>query len=106
MPRNTSDRQRFRNEDLILQVTPAIDRRRWNEDRYEMFIDELCEDREYQKEAIRVALRYLLGGEYENLRDLARRNYDDNANLEARYGSWGGWNVIFNYQSNFRPRLI
>src|SRR5262245_36887882 len=90
MPTSAYDRQRFRNEDLILQVSSAVDRRRWDEDRYEMFIDELCEDREYQKNAIRVALRYLLAGEYKNLRDLARQNYEENPNLEARYGSWTG----------------
>ena len=46
--------------------------------------------REYQKDAIGVALRYMLGGEYADLRALARRNYDDNPILEKRYGSWGG----------------
>ncbi|HLF24941.1 MAG TPA: DEAD/DEAH box helicase family protein [Anaerolineae bacterium] len=84
------DRQRFRNEDLILKVSPAVDRTRWDETRYEAFIDELCGDREYQKDAIRVMLRYLLGGEYANLRELARANYDANPILEQRYGSWQG----------------
>ena len=70
----TADRQRFRNEDLLLGVSPAVNRATWDEGRYEPFIDELCQDREYQKEAIRTALRYLLGGEYGNLRDLAKAN--------------------------------
>ncbi len=89
MPVNP-DRQRFRNEDLLLKVSQAVDRAKWDESRYEGFIDELCEDREYQKESLRVALRYLLGGEHANLRALARANYDDNPMLEARYGSWAG----------------
>ena len=84
------DLQRFRNEDLVLKVSPAVDRAQWDESRYEAFIDELCETREYQKEAIRTTLRYLLGGEYANLRALAKANYDDNSTLEARYGSWAG----------------
>lgn len=88
--RTNPDRQRFRNEDLILKVSPAVDRGQWDESRYEAFIDELCSDREYQKEAIRTALRYLLGGEYLNLRALAHANYDANPLLEARYGSWAG----------------
>lgn len=83
-----SDRQQFRNEDLLLQVTTAVDRNRWNEDRYEAFIDELCGDREYQKAAIRTTLRYLLSGEYSRLRDLAKANFDQNPTLTARYGSW------------------
>ena len=89
MPRST-DIQRFRNEDLVLKVSSAVDRGRWDENRYEAFLDELCKWREFQKEAIRVALRYLLAGEYSDLRALAKANYNDNAALEARYGSWQG----------------
>ena len=83
-----ADRQRFRNEDLRLDVSPAVNRARWDESRYEGFIDELCGDREYQKDAIRTALRYLLGGEYANLRALAKANFAANPTLIARYGSW------------------
>src|SRR5262245_52786098 len=89
MPTN-SDRQQFRNEDLVLSVTTAIDRTKWDESRYEAFLDELCGSREYQKEAIRTALRYLLGGEYADLRDLAHKNFDDRPVLAERYGSWDG----------------
>jgi len=85
------DHQRFRNEDLLLQVSPAVDRAKWNENRYEAFIDELCGDREYQKDALRTALRYLLGGEYANLHALAKVNYKENPMLEARYGSWASF---------------
>lgn len=89
MPSN-ADRQRFRNEDLILKVGTAVDRSRWDESRYDAFIDELCGDRQYQKDAIRTALRFLLSGEYDSLLKLARTNYDQNPLLEARYGSWDG----------------
>ncbi len=84
------DRQRFRNQDLMLRVSPAVDRARWDESRYEAFLDELCGYREYQKEALRVALRYLLGGQYADLRALAHENYQHNQTLESRYGSWKG----------------
>lgn len=86
----TPDRQRFRNEDLILRVSTAVDRATWDESTYEAFIDELCGHREYQKEAIRVSLRYLLGGEYSDLRALAKQNFDENPVLTQRYGSWEG----------------
>lgn len=79
--------QRFRNEDLVLRVSPAVDRSRWDESRYEDFLDELCGNREYQKEAIRTALRFLLGGEYDSLRDLARQNFQQSPLLAARHGS-------------------
>ncbi len=82
------DRQQFKNEDLVLQVSTSVDRTKWDELRYEEFIDELCGVREYQKEAIRTTLRFLLSGEYNNLRDLAKKNYESNFVLEQRYGSW------------------
>lgn len=79
--------QRFHNENLVLEVGSSIDRRKWNEDKYEPFLDELCGQREYQKDAIRVALRYLLGDEYRDLRDLATKNFASNSVLRDRYGS-------------------
>jgi type III restriction enzyme len=84
------DRQTFRNEDLVLRVTPNIDPAIWDESKYEAFLDELCGMREYQKEAIRTTLRYLLGGQYANLRELAKENFDANDEIRTRYGSWAG----------------
>jgi type III restriction enzyme len=84
------DRRTFRNEDLVLKVTTDIDPKVWDESRYEAFLDELCGMREYQKEAIRTTLRYLLGGKYTNLRELAKENFDTNEELQQRYGSWAG----------------
>lgn len=84
------DRRTFRNEDLVLKVTTDIDPQVWDESCYEAFLDELCGSREYQKEAIRTTLRYLRGGKYANLRELAKENFDDNDELQQRYGSWAG----------------
>jgi type III restriction enzyme len=56
------DKRTFRNEDLILKVTEDIDPKEWDEGKYEAFLDELCGYREYQKEAIRTTLRFLVGG--------------------------------------------
>lgn len=91
MPAAGTEKQRFRNEELVLSVTKAIDRSKWNESKYEAFLDALCEDREYQKEAIRAALRFLLGGEYKHLRELARQNFEQNATLASRYGTLAGF---------------
>ena len=85
-----NDRQRFRNEDLVLKVSQNVNRATWDESRYEQFLDELCSDREYQKNAIRAALRYLLGGQYPDLKALAQQNFEDNPTLHARYGTWAG----------------
>jgi type III restriction enzyme len=84
------DRQTFRNEDLVLKVSENVDPAVWNEARYEAFIDELCGNREYQKDAIGTAMRFLASGKYESLRELARMNFDDNAEIQRRYGSWAG----------------
>lgn len=84
------DRQTFRNEDLVLKVTTNIDPVVWDESRYEAFLDELCGMREYQKDTLRTTMRYLLGGKYANLRELAKENFDANDEIQQRYGSWSG----------------
>ncbi len=84
----TPDKQRIKVDDLALKIRDDCDKSRWNEDLYEEFLDILCGDREYQKEAIRESLRYVLGGEYGNLRCLAKENWGNNQYLEDRYGTW------------------
>ena len=84
------DKRTFKNEDLILKVTDNIDPKKWDEGKYEAFLDELCGYREYQKEAIRTTLRFLLGRNYANLRALAKKNFEANTELQERYGSWAG----------------
>lgn len=84
------DKRTFKNEDLILKVTADVDPKTWDEGKYEAFLDELCGFREYQKEAIRTTLRFLLGGKYADLRALAQENFDGSSELQERYGSWAG----------------
>ncbi len=85
----TTDVRRFRNEDLVLQVSRSSPSG-WDDGRYERFLDLLCAGREFQKDAIKITLRYLLGGEYTSLRELARRNHLSYPRLEERYGSFDG----------------
>ena len=88
MPKKTIQGiESFHNEDLVLDVGTSVDRRKWDESKYEPFIDELCGAREYQKDAIRVALRFLLGGEYRDLREMAVKNFSENEILRNRYGT-------------------
>lgn len=84
----TADRRTFRNENLILKVSPNVDPKVWDETRYEGFLDTLCGHREYQKEAIRTTLRFLLGGRYSSQRELAQENFDANEELRALHGRW------------------
>ena len=82
------EKQTFRNQDLVLKVSENVDPRVFNINKYEPFLDALCGEREYQKEAIRVALRYLLGGQYKNLKELAEENYYQNPILQEKYASF------------------
>src|SRR3989338_7636571 len=82
------DSQTFQNKDLVLKVSPNYDPKRFDPNKYEPFLDALCTDREYQKEAIREVLRYFLGGEYRSLRDLAEKNYHSNPKLQEKYSSF------------------
>lgn len=79
---------RIHNQDLVLKPSMHVDTQKWDESKYDAFVDELCQDREYQKEAIFAVLRYLLSGNYENLCTLAKENFDKNPKLEERHGSW------------------
>ena len=88
MPTTTTT---FHNEDLVLRVSESVDPTVLGLDRYEAFLDRLCGTREYQKEAIRSACRFLGSGEYSDTRDLAERNYGENGYLTERYGSLDGF---------------
>ncbi|MDP3012664.1 MAG: DEAD/DEAH box helicase family protein, partial [Candidatus Subteraquimicrobiales bacterium] len=81
------ERQTFQNKDLVLKVSPNYDPKRFDPNKYEPFLDALCSDREYQKEAIREVVRYFLGGEYKTLKDLAEENFHNNPKLQEKYSS-------------------
>jgi hypothetical protein len=80
-----SDKQTFRNEDLVLKVSTNINPAVWDESKYEAFLDELCDLREYQKDAIRTVLRILCGGKYSNLRELTKENFDINDEMQRQW---------------------
>jgi len=81
------DKKVFKNQDLVLNVSPNVDPEKFDINKYEAFLDTLCGERKYQKEAIRVTLRYLLGGQYTNLKELAEENYYQNPVLQEKYSS-------------------
>jgi len=80
--------QTFQNKDLVLKVSPNYDPKRFDPNKYEASLDALCGDREYQKEAIREAMRYFLGGEYKSLKELAEKEYYNNPKLQEKYSSF------------------
>ena len=77
----------FKQSELVLKVnrvydTNALDLRAWKP-----FMDRLCGDRTYQKEAIENAIIYLASGQYQTLADLAAYNYSINPCLRDKYSS-------------------
>ncbi len=82
------DQKRFINQDLVLQVSKNIDPKVFDINKYEGFIDALCGERDYQKEAIKITLRYVLGGQYNSLKKLAEDNFNSNEKLEDLYGTF------------------
>lgn len=82
------EHQRVLNRDLVLRVSKSVDPSIFDINKYEGFLDALCDRREYQKEAIRNTLLYLLGGNYHNLSQLAEENFQSNENLQTLHGSF------------------
>lgn len=77
---------RIKEEELILDIATSYDINTFDIRKYEGFIDRLCDTREYQKEAIRKACIYLLGGRYRTLEELARENFASNTSIREKHG--------------------
>lgn len=77
----------FKNQDLVLKVNQTFDPNELKLDDWDLFLDKLCGDREYQKDAIRNAVVFLVGGKYKTIDDLVVENYPLNSELQAKYSS-------------------
>ena len=72
----------YRASELVLEVK----RNSYNPEAYplddwERYIDILCQNREYQKEAIKTAIIYLITEKYKTIEDLVEENYQHNLKL-------------------------
>lgn len=76
---------RFQASDLVLKVKKSFNPSRLNLNEWDDFLDILCGDREYQKEAIKTAIIYLASGEYHSINHLAKENYTINTDLQEKY---------------------
>ena len=75
----------YKTQDLILKVKDNYDPAKLNLKTWVNFIDVLCGDREYQKEAIRESVIYLASGEYSSIEDLVEENWRNNSKLHEHY---------------------
>ena len=78
----------YRASELVLEVK----RNSYNPEAYplddwERYIDILCQNREYQKEAIKTAIIYLITEKYKTIEDLVEENYQQNLKLVEKYSS-------------------
>ena len=77
----------YKESDLVLKVSENVDPRVWDEGFYQSFLDVLFKNRDYEKEATEVALRFLNSGEYKNIEDLARENFANNPIIRERFNN-------------------
>lgn len=84
-PRATLAADRFSADQLALQVSASVDPEVFNLASYRPFIDQITRDRTFQRESIEASLRFLCGGRYGNLADLARESYSGSSDLQRRY---------------------
>ncbi len=79
------DTKVFNTVDLLLSVNKNYDPTKLNLSDWSRFLDVLCTDREYQKEAIRLSIIYLFSGRYTNIESLVKENFAKNGQLQERY---------------------
>lgn len=75
----------YNNNDLVLAVNETYDHNDLNIQEWDDFLDILCGDREYQKNAIIKSIIYLCSNNYQNLRELVVENYNKNLELQSKY---------------------
>lgn len=75
----------FKQSDLVLKVSSVYDTNELDYAAWQPFVDKLCGDRIYQKEAIKNAIIYLASNNYSSLKELAEYNYAQNACLRDKY---------------------
>src|SRR5690554_3122560 len=75
----------FKQSDLILKVTNHFNKEKLNLSEWNWFLDVLCGNREYQKEAILNSIIFLASKEYDKTEDLVIENYNKNDNLKIKY---------------------
>jgi len=77
----------FRQSELVLKVSNIYDTTKLDINAWMPFLNRLCGDRPYQREAIQTAIVYLASGNYNSLSSLLEQNYSLNPCLRDKYSS-------------------
>jgi len=75
----------YKTQDLVLKVTKTYNPEVLNLKPWVSFIDHLCGDYEFQKEAIETLVTYIASGEYKSIEGLIHANWIQNADLREKY---------------------
>ena len=84
----------YKDSDLVLDVSKNVNPAVWDEGFFQNFFELLFGKRNYQKEAAEIALRFLNSGEYKDITELAKENFEKNEVIRAR------WNNDFSTMQN------
>ena len=74
-------------KNLVLSVNKNYDRSKFDLDEWDEYLDILCPDREFQKEAIKAAVIYLASGKYETIKDLLKENFENSNDMQDAYST-------------------
>ncbi|MDD2391570.1 MAG: DEAD/DEAH box helicase family protein [Bacilli bacterium] len=96
---------KIKEQDLVLKVGSNIDTKKWDESKYYKFVSELTGTREYQKEAIFTALRFMCGDEYSNTKNLAYENFFNNEVLKEKYITYENFEKSLNFSEYYTASL-
>ena len=96
---------KVKENDLVLNVSKDVNPEIWDESKYYEFIDELVGSRDYQREAILTALRFMCGGEYSNTRDLAQSNFETNEALRDAYTTFENYQSKISFNNSYNSSI-
>lgn len=86
----------FRNSDFVLSVSDDTPDINGIVNKYETFLCAHCGgDYDFQHEAVRAVMRFLLSRRYKNLGELATENYQQNKKLQQKYARQGDYLAKF-----------
>lgn len=75
-------------DNLVLKVDPNYDHTKFNLYEWEDYLNCLCQNRLYQKDAIKTTIIYLMSKKYADLKQLAKENFEENDKLREKYGNF------------------
>jgi type III restriction enzyme len=81
--------KQYKTADLVLQVSKNYNPATLNLSEWDRYLDILCSDRQYQKEAIQTTIIFLASGLYKSIDDLVEENWHNPkmVELKTRYNS-------------------